>query len=99
FFQAEDCIRDPLVTGVQTCALPIFRVSDKAKLPRVLRTFVEHKGPAFLEVVVDQNACVFPMVGPGAGYKEMITGEFIPARQEARSEERRVGNKGVRVRL
>src|SRR5260363_462269 len=24
FFQAEDCIRDDLVTGVQTCALPIF---------------------------------------------------------------------------
>src|SRR6266536_5754757 len=23
FFRAEDCIRDPLVTGVQTCALPI----------------------------------------------------------------------------
>src|SRR5579859_8217826 len=24
FFQAEDCIRDLTVTGVQTCALPIF---------------------------------------------------------------------------
>src|SRR5207247_5495652 len=24
FIQAEDGIRDPLVTGVQTCALPIF---------------------------------------------------------------------------
>src|SRR5438105_9032945 len=24
FFQAEDGIRDPLVTGVQTCALPIY---------------------------------------------------------------------------
>src|SRR6266849_8996415 len=27
FFQAEDGIRDPLVTGVQTCALPISLVS------------------------------------------------------------------------
>ena len=27
FFQAEDGIRDDLVTGVQTCALPIFSVS------------------------------------------------------------------------
>src|SRR5690606_13513724 len=26
FFQAEDCIRDFHVTGVQTCALPIWRV-------------------------------------------------------------------------
>src|SRR5438105_4419030 len=27
FFQAEDGIRDPLVTGVQTCALPISPLS------------------------------------------------------------------------
>src|SRR5207244_8031691 len=26
FFQAEDGIRDDLVTGVQTCALPIYRL-------------------------------------------------------------------------
>src|SRR5438105_9671827 len=32
FFQAEDGIRDPLVTGVQTCALPIFY---KQKAPSV----------------------------------------------------------------
>ncbi len=57
------------------------RVTEKAELPGVLRRFIEHKGPAFLEVVVDQNACVFPMIGPGAGYKDMITGSFIPARE------------------
>src|SRR6266545_6814228 len=28
FFQAEDGIRDKLVTGVQTCALPILQASD-----------------------------------------------------------------------
>src|SRR2546429_5997694 len=28
FFQAEDGIRDVAVTGVQTCALPIFGVAD-----------------------------------------------------------------------
>src|SRR5256885_6934670 len=28
FFQAEDGIRDYKVTGVQTCALPIFRVGS-----------------------------------------------------------------------
>src|SRR5438093_6561436 len=32
FFQAEDGIRDWSVTGVQTCALPIF---DAASFPRV----------------------------------------------------------------
>src|SRR6266536_2871997 len=34
FFQAEDGIRDPLVTGVQTCALPI---SQRGGLPRAVR--------------------------------------------------------------
>src|SRR5690606_40147269 len=29
FFQAEDGIRDFHVTGVQTCALPIFRAAEK----------------------------------------------------------------------
>src|SRR5258708_31448527 len=31
FFQAEDGIRDDLVTGVQTCALPIYR--GRARVP------------------------------------------------------------------
>src|SRR5690349_22596106 len=35
FFQAEDCIRDLYVTGVQTCALPIYRVHDVAGLDLV----------------------------------------------------------------
>src|SRR5258708_17059442 len=29
FFQAEDGIRDDLVTGVQTCALPIYRAQAR----------------------------------------------------------------------
>src|SRR3989441_2536052 len=31
FFQAEDGIRDKLVTGVQTCALPISRGSQRSR--------------------------------------------------------------------
>src|SRR5438552_13011082 len=36
FFQAEDGIRDDLVTGVQTCALPIYSFSPhrEARVPR-----------------------------------------------------------------
>src|SRR5205823_7314050 len=34
FFQAEDGIRGKLVTGVQTCALPICRVLDERRRPR-----------------------------------------------------------------
>src|SRR5699024_12000615 len=36
FFQAEDGIRDRNVTGVQTCALPIFDVGDEAPRADVL---------------------------------------------------------------
>ena len=59
------------------------RLSDKAQVQDVLKQFVDYPGPAFLEVVIDQNACVYPMIGPGSGYKEMVTGEFIPARAVA----------------
>src|SRR5256714_4112367 len=36
FFQAEDGIRDKLVTGVQTCALPILRTISGAPLAKVM---------------------------------------------------------------
>lgn len=56
------------------------RLEDKASLGETLKKFVEFEGPAFLEVMVDPEACVYPMVGPGMGYKEMITGDFILGR-------------------
>src|SRR5438105_15438392 len=36
FFQAEDGIRDPLVTGVQTCALPILPVAASVVLSETI---------------------------------------------------------------
>src|SRR5216683_5387087 len=36
FFQAEDGIRDLIVTGVQTCALPIWQFSDFAVVSMLL---------------------------------------------------------------
>ena len=59
------------------------RLSDKSKVREVLKSFVDFNGPAFLEVLIDQDACVFPMVGPGMGYKDMVTGEFIKSRPVA----------------
>ncbi|WP_158941040.1 biosynthetic-type acetolactate synthase large subunit [Burkholderia sp. S171] len=50
------------------------------ELEDTLREFVEFDGPAFLEVMIDYNADVFPMVGPGQSYANMITGPFIPSR-------------------
>src|SRR5690348_17786258 len=45
FFQAEDGIRDGRVTGVQTCALPIFAAALQG--PRVTTTYLgAHVVPA-----------------------------------------------------
>jgi acetolactate synthase I/II/III large subunit len=56
------------------------RLTDKSLLKETLEKFIKFDGPAFLEVMTDQDACVYPMIGPGMGYKEMITGDFIPDR-------------------
>lgn len=56
------------------------RLSEKNRVEAVLQEFVHYKGPAFLEVMIDPDACVFPMIGPGMGYKEMVTGPHINPR-------------------
>jgi acetolactate synthase I/II/III large subunit len=56
------------------------RVEEKGELETQLKAFLAFDGPAFLEVMIDENADVFPMVGPGQTYADMITGPFIPSR-------------------
>lgn len=56
------------------------RLSRKEDMPRVIREFLSYPGPAFLEVMIDPDAGVYPMVGPGQSYDEMITGPFIASR-------------------
>jgi len=56
------------------------RLDRKEDVPRVIEEFVKFEGPAFLEVMIDPDAGVYPMVGPGQSYEEMITGDFIPSR-------------------
>src|SRR5256884_1580743 len=45
FFQAEDGIRDVAVTGVQTCALPIYRLALDAVVRRVKNLDRKHDIP------------------------------------------------------
>src|SRR5437867_5129741 len=83
FFQAEDGIRDRTVTGVQTCALPIFEPpvggQDTLEAPEVVagrRPAVEVLGyPAQEDLAVDRAR--------PAGH--------LAAKDGQRSEERRVG--------
>jgi acetolactate synthase-1/2/3 large subunit len=56
------------------------RLDKKADVPRIVDEFIRFNGPAFLEVMIDPDAGVYPMVGPGQAYDEMITGEHIPSR-------------------
>jgi acetolactate synthase-1/2/3 large subunit len=63
------------------------RLDRKEDVPRVVKEFIEFDGPAFLEVIIDTEAGVYPMVGPGQAYDEMITGDFIPARHQQAAKE------------
>ena len=56
------------------------RVSKKEELAEAVAAFIAFPGPAFLEVLIDPMASVYPMVGPGMGYNEMITGPWIASR-------------------
>jgi acetolactate synthase I/II/III large subunit len=58
------------------------RLERKEHVPRVVAEFLAFAGPAFLEVMIDPDAGVYPMVSPGQGYDEMITGDFIPSRHK-----------------
>jgi len=58
------------------------RLADPADLTRVIAEFIAFKGPAFLEVDIDPDAGVYPMVGPGMSYAQMITGDWIASRAQ-----------------
>ena len=58
------------------------RIDKREQLRTYVQEFVEAKTPAFLEVIIDQDAGVYPMVSPGATYRQMITGDYIRGRKE-----------------
>src|SRR5205823_11991133 len=90
FFQAEDGIRDQLVTGVQTCALPISGLSEPINLElsedtlddiKVSSKMSKSKPTSGIIIHDDENTI-----------RENINRAFCPIGiVERRSEERRVG--------
>lgn len=60
------------------------RLDRKEDVPRVVEEFLAADGPAFLDVSIDPEASVYPMVGPGLSYGEMITGDHMPNRYAAK---------------
>lgn len=61
------------------------RVRENSELVDALERFMKHDGPAFLEVCVDPDALVMPMVGPGQSYKDMVVGDWIRPRNNIAS--------------
>src|SRR5690348_18476412 len=83
FFQAEDGIRDGRVTGVQTCALPIFTGRTKhSQQDKMLRTALMR---------AEENTDAADIDALPTGKVVQVHSLFSEVRAGERSEERRVG--------
>ncbi len=71
------------------------RLTDKKDAKKLIKAFVEYDGPALLEALIDPHAPVYPMVGPGLGYKDMITGQYIVPREQQKFAEEAEGEKDM----
>src|SRR5690606_40728371 len=87
FFQAEDGIRDFHVTGVQTCALPIF-LTTAERLRTIVGGAREVIGPSLFGTLI--IAVVYLPVLTLTG----VEGKMFTPMALTRSEERRVGKEG-----
>ncbi len=56
------------------------RLERKDDVPRVIGEFMACPGPAFLEVIIDPDAGVYPMIPPGQTCEQMVTGDWIVSR-------------------
>src|SRR5206468_9297290 len=87
FFQAEDGIRDLIVTGVQTCALPICKTKAEAHR-RHRRESSFHPDPSWRVHLLlfhsQWSAKMWEALADAAGHASKCRSSF-------RSEERRVG--------
>src|SRR5207249_9198728 len=82
FFQAEDGIRDRNVTGVQTCALPIYRTADVLVCTTIIESGLDV--PSANTLVVERADRL------GLAQMYQLRGR-VGRSAERRSEERRVG--------
>ena len=53
------------------------KISKHEELEPSLNEFLAAEGPCFLEVVIDRDEAVYPLIPIGKGYKDMILGPYI----------------------
>src|SRR5947207_12544963 len=96
FFQAEDGIRDHCVTGVQTCALPIWLLLVRSPNLKGKRGDLEPKPHHDEQQSVEEHFVSICLGGGGSHVREIqLAGGCIKQRNaKYRSEERRVGKRG-----
>src|SRR5207247_8288217 len=95
-FQAEDGIRDPLVTGVQTCALPISHDSDRERHQKKEKN--DSAFPALLAQRTRSSGCIERMCGFECHRDLKPLVRLVTSCTlflSARSEERRVGKESM----
>ncbi len=73
---SKDFVRAAEADGFQFAK----RLDNRDEIEATVRDFMAFPGPAFLEVIIDPDAGVYPMVGPGLSYDKMITGDHIRSR-------------------
>src|SRR5206468_7523890 len=91
-FQAEDGIRDLIVTGVQTCALPIFTILLTVLFGVFVLVIKNQHSPAPVSPAILIGLLVFRLVGGLLSvYFYLQGGVLLVWWWTLRSEERRVG--------
>src|SRR5205823_6928363 len=94
FFQAEDGIRDKLVTGVQTCALPIFILHELGPYFRIVWLNSKHPedpDPQWWGHSIGWYENGDTLVVDTIGFNDKT---WLDQMGHPRSEERRVGKEG-----
>src|SRR5687767_15199953 len=89
FFQAEDGIRDKLVTGLQTCALPILIARDVIILALAVVFYLALGTRRFQPNLLGKVNTIVQVVAALGILASGVWRELIPI--ASRSEERRVG--------
>jgi acetolactate synthase-1/2/3 large subunit len=56
----------------QAFDIPAVQIKDRAKLQNGIQNLLQSKGPSLMEVIVEQEQNVFPMVPTGASVAEIL---------------------------